>query len=428
MSEVPGLRIRWRSRGRGFLGPAARRDFTLLWAGQAASQLGSRIYGVAYMLWVLAVTGSPAQAGVVASVTLAAFTAAQLPAGWLTDRFDRRSIMIACDAASAAAALSLCAAAAAGWFQLPMLLGTAIVLGCGWAVRGTAETAALPHVVSPGELTSANAMMTGRVYAVGIAGPPLAGVLFAVSPTLPFLVDGLSYLVALGCVAFVWRPLQSARTAAPGPPKRTSPVADIRAGLHVFWREPFIRTTAVLDAATEFAVNALGLTLIIMLRESGASPSSIGVVLGVGSAAGLAGAAVAAFAGRRLSSPRGVLVAAPAVGAAAILWLAAGSGTLHAAAAYAAFFLLQPAWTAVITTQLLTRVEDEWRGRVYGAVGLVTAVPVVATPAATGLLLSAFGTRTTCFVLAAALAGVALAAAASRAIRNTPACLAPEVC
>jgi MFS family permease len=405
-----------------------RRDFRLLWAGQAVSQLGSRIFGIAYMLWVLAVTGSPAQTGLIASVTLAAFTAAQLPAGWLADRFDRRLVMVASDAASAMAALSLCAFAAAGWFRLPVLLGAGIVLGAGWAIRGTSEIAALPHVVAPDQLPAASAMMTGRAYAAGVAGPPLAGALFGLSPAVPFLADGLSYIAALACAARVRRPLQSVRAPAPGPPTRAAPVAEIRDGLLVLWRERFIRTTAALDAATDFAVNALGLVVITMLRDVGAGPSSIGLVLGVGSAGGLAGAALAAVAGRRRDSPRAVLVAAPAIGAATIVWLAAGSGTAHIVVAYGAFFLLQPAWTAVLSTQWLIRVDDEWRGRVHGALGLVTAVPLIAAPAITGLLVSAFGTRTTAVALAATLAVVALAAAASRAIREAPVPAAAHAC
>jgi MFS family permease len=424
---VLGRSLGWRWRVCSVRVPTARRDFALLWAGQAVSQLGSRIYGVAYMLWVMAVTGSPAQTGLIASVTLATFAIAQLPAGWITDRFDRRLIMVGCDAASAVGALTLCAAAAAGWFRLALLLGAAIVLGFGWAVRRPAELAALPHVVPPDELTSANAMMTGRSYAAGLAGPPLAGGLFALSPALPFLIDGLSYLVALACAACVGRPLQSVRATPPDSQRRASAIAEIRAGLGLFWRERFIRTTAALDAATVFAVNALGLTVITMLVDAGAGPASIGVVLGIGSAGGLAGAALAAIAGRRQRSPRGLLVAAPASGAVAILWLAAGTGTVHVALAYGAFFLLQPAWSAVLETQRLTRVDDEWRGRVHGAVGLVTALPLVATPVTTGLLLAAAGTRTTCLVLAATLGGVALAAAVSRTIGDVPAPLAAEL-
>jgi hypothetical protein len=53
-------------------GPAPRehvplrrnRDFQLLWGGQAVSLLGSQTSKIAYPLLVLAMTGSPAKAGV----------------------------------------------------------------------------------------------------------------------------------------------------------------------------------------------------------------------------------------------------------------------------------------------------------------------------------------------------------------------------
>ena len=371
------------------------------------SQLGSRTYGVAYMLWVLAATGSPTTAGIVASVTLGAYTAAQLPAGWLTDRFPRRRVMVVCDSASALAALALFAVAASGSFRLDVLIAAGAVLGLGWAVRGTAETAALPHVVDADDLTAAAALVSGRAYAAGIAGPPMAGALFALSPALPFLADGISYMVAGGCAAAVREPLEGERTAT----KPASALYEIRAGLRVFWRERFIRTTAALDAATEFAVNALGLVVITMLFQSGAGASSIGVVLAMGSAGGLAGALLATSAARRQGLPNHILVLAPVLGAASVLSLSAAGGTVAIGLAYAAFFLVQPAWAAVLASQWLTRVDDEYRGRVQSAAELVASAPVVLTPVTAGLLLSALGPRTTCLVLAATLALVAIVAA-----------------
>jgi hypothetical protein len=57
------------------------REFLLLWSGQAVSQLGSQISLVAYPLLVLAVTGSPAKAGLVAFARNIPIAALALPAG-----------------------------------------------------------------------------------------------------------------------------------------------------------------------------------------------------------------------------------------------------------------------------------------------------------------------------------------------------------
>jgi MFS family permease len=398
-------------------GPRDGRDFTLLWVGQAVSQFGSRTYGVAYMLWVMAATGSPALTGVIASVTLGAFTVAQLPAGWLADRADRRRVMMVSDAASASAALALFAAAAAGWFSAPLLAVAAAVLGIGWATRGVAETAALPHVVAPERLASAGAMVEGRAYAAGIAGPPAAGLLFGVSAALPFLLDAVSYIVALVSAAAVRRPLQ----ASEPPAGRARPLRDMREGLRLFWRERFIRTTALLDGATEFAVNALGLVVITMLLQGGSGNATVGLVLGVGSAGALAGAMAAAFALRRRPPARAILVIAPALGAGAVAALATAGTPLLIALAYAGLMLLQPAWNSVLMGEWQTRIDDAHRGRVHAAIGMVGSIPLVATPAVAGLLLAAVGPTVTCVILAGVLTAVALIAATSRAVRGEPA-------
>jgi len=55
----------------------------------------------AIALWALAATGSAATVGLVSSVTVGVFTVAQLPAGRISDRFDRRRVMLVCDVGSA---------------------------------------------------------------------------------------------------------------------------------------------------------------------------------------------------------------------------------------------------------------------------------------------------------------------------------------
>ncbi|MGH3047445.1 MAG: MFS transporter [Gaiellaceae bacterium] len=62
------------------------RDFQLLWSGQAVSVLGSRMSSIAYPLLVLALTGSPAKAGIVGFAGTIPYFLAPLVAGVLVDR------------------------------------------------------------------------------------------------------------------------------------------------------------------------------------------------------------------------------------------------------------------------------------------------------------------------------------------------------
>src|SRR6185312_1795540 len=103
------------------------RDFLLLWSGQAISQLGSQVSLVAYPLLVLAVTGSPAKAGIVAFARNIPIAALALPAGMLADRVNRRRLMVATDGVRAMAMASIPIAAAAGRVPYPLILGLAAI-------------------------------------------------------------------------------------------------------------------------------------------------------------------------------------------------------------------------------------------------------------------------------------------------------------
>ncbi len=81
--------------GRG-AGLSANRNFTLLWVGDALSEVGSQATSVAMPLLVLALTGSPAKAGLVGLARSLAYPLTPLPAGVLVDRWDRRRVMIVC--------------------------------------------------------------------------------------------------------------------------------------------------------------------------------------------------------------------------------------------------------------------------------------------------------------------------------------------
>src|SRR6202042_3288153 len=74
-------------RGAGLL---ANRNFTLLWAGDALSEVGSQATSVTMPLLVLALTGSPAKAGLVGLARSLAYPLTPLPAGGPVDLLDRR--------------------------------------------------------------------------------------------------------------------------------------------------------------------------------------------------------------------------------------------------------------------------------------------------------------------------------------------------
>src|SRR4051794_13882873 len=77
------------------------RDYLLLLSGQIGSTLGSAVSGIAFPLLILALTGSPGQAGIAGALYTIPYIIFSLPAGALIDRWDRKRVMVICDAVRA---------------------------------------------------------------------------------------------------------------------------------------------------------------------------------------------------------------------------------------------------------------------------------------------------------------------------------------
>src|SRR5437667_4462613 len=71
-----------------------QRNFMLLWSGQLASWVGTEVSGIALPLVVLALTGSPTQAGGVAAIRGLVYVFWAIPAGIVIDRWDRKIVMV----------------------------------------------------------------------------------------------------------------------------------------------------------------------------------------------------------------------------------------------------------------------------------------------------------------------------------------------
>ncbi len=77
------------------------RNFMLLWSGQTISVFGSTISDLAFPLLVLALTGSPAQTGLVLALEAVPFLVFSLPVGAWVDRWNRKKVMILCNIGNA---------------------------------------------------------------------------------------------------------------------------------------------------------------------------------------------------------------------------------------------------------------------------------------------------------------------------------------
>jgi len=389
------------------------RDFVLLQSGQLLSTLGNQASYVAYPLLVLALTGSPAKAGLVGFAGILPYPLFVLPAGLLADRWDRRRIMIVSDVCRALALGILAVAVAADEASFALIVAVAFVDGTMFAFFNIAEIGALRAVVPKRQLPDAAAAEQARLSTVILLGPPLGGFLFGIGRALPFLVDAISYLGSLVSVVAIRARFQE-EIARPESNLR----GQLTEGFAWLWRQPFLRTCAVLFAFTNFGGNALYLFVVVAGQEQGLSSTQIGLLIAIYGGFTLIGSLIAPRLQRLLSMRAVVLLT---------FWLGLGIGIyvlepnvwllLLGAAPLA---LVNPTLNAVVIGYRVAVVPDRLQGRVNSVARLLAQIGAPLGPLAAGVLLGIFSTRATDLIITAWFAAIALWATLSPSIRAAP--------
>jgi len=389
------------------------RDFLLLQDGLLLSSAGSQMTSIAYPLLVLALTGSPAKAGVVAFVRLLAMSLFALPAGLAADHWQRRRLMIAAHAARAVAIGTLGVLVVADEVVFWIVPLVAFVEGSGAALFSAAQHGAFRAVVPTEQLPAAVAVVTGREAAVSVASPALGGLLFGVARALPFLVHAVLYVFSASALLAMRTPFQGEREA-----DRSSVRSRIAEGFRFLWDHAFLRTTALLFGLANFIGPGVLLAIVVIGEEQGLTSGRVGLLVSVFGAFILVGAFLSPFVRRRLPV-RGVLLLElwTWVGCAAFLvW----PSVYVLTASILPTALVIPSTDSVVHSYRLALTPDRLLGRVgsvWTTIGLAIAPlgPLVA-----GLMLDATSERATIAVFAAFGLALALWGTLSPSIRAAP--------
>ncbi|HEY8727318.1 MAG TPA: MFS transporter [Gaiellaceae bacterium] len=278
------------------------RDFMLLQIGQLLSSAGTSSTSIAFPLLVLAVTHSPAKAGIVAFARSLPSVLFALPAGLAADRWSRRRLMIAADVVRVLAIGSLAATILLDRVAFWQIVAVAFVEGSGSALFFGAQPGALRAVVPARQLPAAAAAETGRQAVVQLAGPPLGGALFGLARALPFLVDAVSYAFSTLSLLAMRTPFQEERE-----PHLASPRSRLAEGFRFVWSQPFLRTCALLFGLTNFIGPGVLFAVVVIAKEQGLSGGEVGALIAAFGACLLLGSLVSPLV-RRLLPVRAVLL------------------------------------------------------------------------------------------------------------------------
>ncbi len=400
----------------GYRSLARNRDFTVLWLGDTASELGTQLTLIAFPLVTYAVSGSALSAAWVQALYLIGIVAALLPAGVLVDRLDRRTVMRATAACGTLLFSSLVVASVFFEITVPHLLVVALLGGLASGLYEPAQVSALRAVVSDEELPVALSQNQARSHVAGLVGGPMGGFLFSVTRWLPFAVDALSFLA-------VWITAARIRTSLAPPDRAPQDVhgwwGDLRAGIGFVTSRAFFRVLLTWAALANLLSNALFFILVLRLIRNGESPVLIGMVSLAIALGGLLGSLVAPRVIDRV--PTGALTVIigwwcvlPLV---PLIWLEQAWATM---VCMFAMMLLNPIGNAGISSYRMAITPRELQGRVGAASRFLVSALMPLAPLLGGWLLEHHGDQTAVAVPVVGAVLLAVLLTSSRAIRSVP--------
>jgi hypothetical protein len=279
-----------------------------LFAASAISNLGDGISLIAYPWLASAITRNPLLISLVAVVQRLPWLVFSLPAGVLTDRHDRRRLMVGANVARAFATILVAVVVLARTDSLPapgavndaatlittdvglylMVLLATLLIGFAEVIYDNSAQTLMPSIVPTPLLEKAN----GRLWSIEqvantFAGPPLAALLIGVAFALPFFVTAVSVAVAAVLIASI-RPAGGRIVPdTRGPLAQRRPWrTELAEGVRWLWSHDLIRTLAIVLGLLNLLGTMSTATFILFGQEVlGTSPTQF-AILGTGGAVG----------------------------------------------------------------------------------------------------------------------------------------------
>jgi len=391
------------------------RDFLLLWSGQTVSVLGTNISALALPLLVLAVTHSPAQAGLITAARQIPYLLFSLPAGALLDRWDRKKAMIRCDLIRWIALGSVPLAFMFGQLTLVQLYIVAFIEGTAYVFFSIAQIAALPQVVTKEHLPRAYAMDTTTEYVGQLLGPSLGGFIIGLAPVvaigaiLAYALDSASYLVSVITLRFMKVSFQVERAQV-----RRALRKEIAEGLRFLWDSPLLRIMAILTMNGNFLLGPVTLAVIVLAQGTlHVSVQVLGIVLAAGGIGGVLGGFVAPWI--RSHARFGlVMIASIFAWTLSVVALALATSPLLLITGVGLIGFVWPAYGVTLVSYRLSLSPDHLQGRVNSAFRFLSYGSEPLGAAFFGLLLSLLNARLVLGIIGAGLALNGIAACFTR--------------
>jgi len=376
------------------------KNYWRLWTAHATSNLGDGISSIAYPWLASAVTRSPLLIAAVAVASRLPWLFFTLPAGVITDRFDRRKIIVAMDIARGVLALAVAITVTSqkdtlpslnevgsitdlqtNWLLYSVLVITALLFGCAEVLRDNSAQTLLPSVVEEDQLESANGKMWSVEFVMNsFVGPPLGSFILGVAIFLPFYFDATTFFVSAALIATLIPSMRSVET-----PKKTEKLnfrAEIKEGFGWLWRHELLRPMAIILGLLN-GIGALTTAVFILFAQEVLQTSVF--VFAILGTAGAVGGTLGGILGPKISAKLGsgpslylTLLSGPLVSLIIgltsswqLFWVLSAISTVFAVLWNVITVSLRQ---SIIPTELLGRVNSVYRFFAWGSIPIGTLI------------------------------------------------------
>ena len=290
------------------------RDVSFLWGGQVITQAGDSVYQIALIWLMLDMTGSSTMTGLAAMTAYLPSLVFGLFAGVMSDRFDRRKIMMLSDVARAGLVLVIPLLFFIEKLTPLWLVVVTFAVASVGTLFNPARDSIIPDIAPKGKLELSNSLVQTSWQLAMFVGPAIAGLLIPVIGIIHlFEFDSATFILSMLCILSVSR--AAGRPANIGGSWKeegffSSAAASVVDGLRYAWKDRRIRHLLIITAV--YNVFLMGIPIVatpVFVKEVlDGKPETYAWLQAVYAGGMVIGAPLAVFLSRRVSKGSLMLV------------------------------------------------------------------------------------------------------------------------
>ncbi len=359
-------------------------NYFKLFGASTISNLGDGIGIIAYPWLASAVTRNPlliASVGVVQRLPWLLFS---LPAGVITDRHDRRTLMMTANMIRAAITLVVAFVVLSQQGVLPgpdevaagAVIGTdvmlysavlvaTLLLGFAEVIYDNSAQTFMPAIVHVDQLEKANGRLwSAELVSNTFAGPPIGALLLVAAFSVPFFVDAGTFVVSAALIALIPATKKLPQPFSAEVAESSSWKDELRTGFRWLWSHDLLRPMAIILGLLNLLGTMSMATMVLFAQEVlDTTPTEFALLETGGAIGGAIGGWTASRIAQRIGSGPSLWLTLLGGGATTFL-IGFATNWIFVWAMFAIFMLLAVLWNVITVSLRQAIIPDELLGRV----------------------------------------------------------------